>query len=329
MANKDKNTKVENKNDVNVSRETKDTLLVSLAKQIDGGHKALTREVAGETEQFIEFSVETKNKETKETQIITRTSTDLALIENITTIEKLIEFSEASDTIICIAFGRVTKKDAESIGMKKPTDLLKNKFGYRWSDNVICQRYNVAKVFSNPSGEYKWREVVPVDVSISNLEQMLRLCKGYKECKTDKDYETVFNTFYKTYMKTNRLSWYLTQKRLKEEIELILNPKNKVVDGVAKEVGNNSNNSDNNNNDANNQTTTPTDGQNTDNSNTNTENTNNINTNIEDVESKWKTALNSLTLIQTCFKGIEDSEVWKAIEKLSEKITEMLDKVTD
>ena len=316
MPNKEKNIKVENKSVENVSRETKDSLLVSLAKQIDGGHTALTREVAGETEQFIEFSVETKNKETKETQIITRTSTDLALIENITTIEKLIEFSEASDTIICIAFGRVTKKDAESIGMKKPTDLLKNKFGYRWSDNVICQRYNVAKVFSNPSGEYKWREVVPVDVSISNLEQMLRLCKGYKECKTDKDYEAVFNTFYKTYMKTNRLSWYLTQKRLKEEIELILNPKNKVVDGVAKEVGNNS---DNSNNSDNNQTIAPTDGQNAD----------NTNTNIEDVESKWKTALNSLTIIQTCFKGSDDTEVLKAIEKLSEKITEMLDKVTD
>ena len=315
--------KVENKVD-NVSRETtsQDTLLVALAKKIDGGHAALTREVAGNTEQFIEFSVETKDKETKSTKIITRTSTDVALIENITTIEKLIEFTDTSDTIICIAFGRVTKKDAESIGMKKPTDLLKNKFGYRWSDNVICQRYNVAKVFSNSSGEYIWRSGVPSDVSISNLEQMLRLCKGYKECKNDKDYESVFNTFYNTYMKTNRLSWYLTQKRLKEEIELILNPKNKIIDGTSKDVTNNSDN-------------TNANGENSDNSNTDGQNANNSDNNqtttpnVEDLESKWKTALNSLTIIQTCFKGSEDSEVLKAIEKLSEKITEMLDKVTD
>lgn len=322
MGNKN-NTKVDN-----VSRETKakDSLLVTLAKQIDGNHTALSRTVAGNEEQFIEFSIETKNKETHEIEVAKRTSTNIALIENITTIEKLIEFTDTSDTIICIAFGRVTKKDAESIGMKKPTDLLKNKFGYRWSDNVICQRYNVAKVFSNPSGEYKWREGVPTDVSISNLEQMLRLCTGYKECKTDKDYETIFNTFYNTYMKTNRLSWYLTQKRLKEEIDLILNPKGKIIDGKAKDV---TNNSDNSNNSDNNQTTAPTDGQNTDNSNTNSENTNNTTSNIEDVESKWKTALNSLTIIQTCFKGSDDSEVLKAIEKLSEKITEMLDKVTD
>ena len=121
-------------------------------------------------------------------------------------------------------------------------------------------------------------------------------------------------------MKTNRLSWYLTQKRLKEELDLILNPKGKIIDGKAKDVTNNSDNS---------QTTTPTDGQNTDNSNTNSENTNKTTSNIEDVESKWKTALNSLTIIQACFKGFEDSEVLKAIEKLTDKINEMLDKVTD
>ena len=213
-------------------------------------------------------------------------------------------------------------------GFREVASYVARQFG-----NKALQEFRQrVKEWTDALKKMPWREVVPVDVSISNLEQMLRLCKGYKECKTDKDYETVFNTFYKTYMKTNRLSWYLTQKRLKEEIELILNPKNKVVDGTAKDVTNNSDNGNTDGQNTNNSDNGNTDGQNTSNSdNTDASNTDGQNTtsNIEDVESKWKTALNSLTIIQTCFKGSDDSEVLKAIEKLSEKITEMLDKVTD
>ena len=263
--------------------------------------KADSRTVAGKEENFITISYE-KKKDGKELTV-NRTVTDVATIDLVNDITKLTIMRELSDSAIVVAMGRITKKMAEAIGLNRPTDLLKAKFKSRFSENTIVKYYNIGRIFGKPSGEYIWRDGIDADVSYSNLDVVLTLI-NYKDLykMSDNDVESLYNTFYNTYVRTGLVNLSATQTILKKQVQEIKNPP---IDGKSKDVTDNSDNSNDNQN-------------NSDNSNDNQ----NIS---ENSETKLETAMNCLKILANVFKGSEDSEITQALSVLTDKISKMME----
>ena len=253
--------------------------------------------VAGKETEVITIKYEVKKD--GETKTVTRTIDNPKLVTTLTNIDKLSVMNGVSLSLIVLSMGMVDNELAKKYGFKSATDLLKKKYAKTWSDNTIVKYYNIARVFGDFSGDSpKFRSELDDDISISNLDVVLTLCKDYDKAKTPEEFTEVFNTFWNTYVSTGLVHLYNTQKKLKEEVD---KAKKGVIDGVAKDV-----------------TKKP------DNSTDNENGSENSAGDTEKSENKWETAINCLTIIATCFKGSEDTEVNEALSILTEKISKML-----
>ena len=272
-----------------------------------------TKMVAGKETEVITIKYEVKKD--GETKTVTRTIDNPKLVTTLTNIDKLSVMNDVSLSLIVLSMGTVDNELAKKYGFKSAIDLLRKKYVNKWSDNTIGKYYNIARVFGDFTGDTpKFRAELDDDISISNLDVVLTLCKDYDKAKTPEEFTEVFNTFWNTYVSTGLVHLYTTQKKLKEEVE---KAKKGVIDGVVKDVtkksdnlGDADNNSDNLNNsgDADN----------------NSDKLNNSGDADEKSENKWETATNCLTIIATCFKGSDDEEVLHALSVIAEKISKML-----
>ena len=279
--------------------------------------------VAGKETEVITIKYEVKKD--GETKTVTRTIDNPKLVTTLTNIDKLSVMNGVSLSLIVLSMGMVDNELAKKYGFKSATDLLKKKYAKTWSDNTIVKYYNIARVFGDFSGDSpKFRSELDDDISISNLDVVLTLCKDYDKAKTPEEFTEVFNTFWNTYVSTGLVHLYNTQKKLKEEVD---KAKKGVIDGVAKDVTKKPDNSTDNENGSENSNNS-TDNENcSENSNNSTDNENGSENSAGDTEkseNKWETAINCLTIIATCFKGSEDTEVNEALSILTEKISKML-----
>ena len=269
-----------------------------------------TKVVAGKELEVVTIKYEVKKD--GETKTVTRTIDNPKLVTTLTNIDKLSVMNNVSLSLIVLSMGMVDNELAKKYGFKSATDLLKKKYAKTWSDNTIVKYYNIARVFGDFSGESpKFRSELDDDISISNLDVVLTLCKDYDKAKTPEEFTEVFNTFWNTYVSTGLVHLYNTQKKLKEEVD---KAKKGVIDGVAKDVTKKSDNSGDADNNSDNSNNSGDADNNSDNSASDT----------EKLENKWETAINCLTIIATCFKGSEDTEVTEALSILTEKISKML-----
>ena len=272
-----------------------------------------TKIVAGKETEVITIKYEVKKD--GETKTVTRTIDNPKLVTTLTNIDKLSVMNNVSLSLIVLSMGMVDNELAKKYGFKSATDLLKKKYSKTWSDNTIVKYYNIARVFGDFSGDSpKFRSELDDDISISNLDVVLTLCKDYDKAKTPEEFTEVFNTFWNTYVSTGLIHLYTTQKKLREEVE---KAKKGVIDGVAKDVTKKSDNSEDSDNNSDNS-------NNSGDSDNNSDNSNNSGDTDEKSENKWETAINCLTIIATCFKGSEDTEVTEALSILTEKISKML-----
>ena len=285
-----------------------------------------TKIVAGKETEVITIKYEVKKD--GETKTVTRTIDNPKLVTTLTNIDKLSVMNNVSLSLIVLSMGMVDNELAKKYGFKSATDLLKKKYSKTWSDNTIVKYYNIARVFGDFSGDSpKFRSELDDDISISNLDVVLTLCKDYDKAKTPEEFTEVFNTFWNTYVSTGLIHLYTTQKKLREEVE---KAKKGVIDGVAKDVTKKSDNSEDSDNNSDNSNNSGDSDNNSDNSNNsgdsdnNSDNSNNSGDTDEKSENKWETAINCLTIIATCFKGSEDTEVTEALSILTEKISKML-----
>ena len=138
---------------------------------------------------------------------------------------------------------RVSKSAAESIGLKKATDLLKAKFSKRYDENTILKYYNIGKFFGDTDCEgYEYREGIDSDVAVSNLDCVLSLAMDIvkerfdtKDLQSLKDEEimSAYNTFYARYIATGDITLSATQSTVKKQVKSI---RKGVIDGeVTKE----------------------------------------------------------------------------------------------
>ena len=282
-----------------------------------------TKVVAGKETEVITIKYEVKKD--GETKLVTRTIDNPKLVTTLTNIDKLSVMNNVSLSLIVLSMGMVDNELAKKYGFKSATDLLKKKYAKTWSDNTILKYYNIARVFGDFSGDSpKFRSELDDDISISNLDVVLTLCKDYDKAKTLDEFTEVFNIFWNTYVSTGLIHLYNTQKKLKEEVE---KAKKGVIDGVAKDVTKKSDNSNDTDNKSDNSDNSSDTDEKSDNSGDN-ENGSDNSTNSSDTdnksENKWETATNCLTIIATCFKGSEDEEVLHALSVIAEKISKML-----
>ena len=332
MGNKEKNiTKNAKVNTETVNTETVNTEIVKttgfdMLDRLLAKVAPDTKIVAGKETDVITIKYEVKKD--GETKLVTRTIDNPKLVTTLTNIDKLSVMNNVSLSLIVLSMGMVDNELAKKYGFKSSTDLLKKKYAKTWSDNTIVKYYNIARVFGDFSGESpKFRSELDDDISISNLDVVLTLCKDYDKAKTPEEFTEVFNTFWNTYVSTGLVHLYTTQKKLKEEVD---KAKKGVIEGVAKDVTKKSGNNGDNENGSNNSNNSGDADSNSDNSNNNGDNENDSDnsTNSGDTdeksENKWETATNCLTIIATCFKGSEDEEVLHALSVIAEKISKML-----
>ena len=282
--------------------------------------------VAGKELEVITIRYEVKKD--GETKLVTRTIDNPKLVTTLTNIDKLSVMNNVSLSLIVLSMGMVDNDLAKKYGFKSATDLLKKKYAKTWSDNTIVKYYNIARVFGDFSGDTpKFRSELDDDISISNLDVVLTLCKDYDKAKTPDEFTEVFNTFWNTYVSTGLVHLYNTQKKLKEEVD---KAKKGVIDGVAKDVTKKSNNSGDSESGSDNSNNSGDSENGSDNSNNSgdsengSDNSSNSGSDTEKSENKWETATNCLTIIATCFKGSDDEEVLHALSVIAEKISKML-----
>ena len=141
-----------------------------------------TKIVAGKETEVITIKYEVKKD--GETKTVTRTIDNPKLVTTLTNIDKLSVMNGVSLSLIVLSMGMVDNELAKKYGFKSATDLLKKKYAKTWSDNTIVKYYNIARVFGDFSGDSpKFRSELDDDISISNLDVVLTLCKDYDKVK--------------------------------------------------------------------------------------------------------------------------------------------------
>lgn len=218
--------------------------LNEMIKNATATNSIATTETVGKIKSdVIQIAVEKKDENGNKVTVYNTLRNKLA-VRTMVDMETLCNLETISKKAFCIACGRLTVENAKEVGLKSPLDLLVKTFGKKYSRNTLSKYRRISKIFSKPIEDgkitYEWREGIDSFVSVSNLDVVLTLVKDCENVDemSEKELKNAYLTFHANYIATERIHLNFSQSELKKEVKAIINP-DSIIDGVAKEVGDN------------------------------------------------------------------------------------------
>lgn len=162
---------------------------------------------------------------------VKHTCFDPAIVSVYEKVEFLTQVGNESRKALCIELAGVTREMVKKAGFKGGFNaFISNCFGARLDPNTAQKYRKVGRVFgikTEMEGKvgYRWKEPIAVNVSVTNLSQVLGLVdlpKNWEEL-TDAEMEKVYLKFAQAYIYSGRINLDCTLSDLREAIRKVQN----------------------------------------------------------------------------------------------------------